>query len=264
MSRAVHESTKWIYRGIWKVLVDFFRVPAEPPDLPVRPGEFIARFQPAEGFLKYLTFLFWLFMGITDIPLTIAWIGGTIALLAVGLWWVAALIAPFALLLILGPDIIAYVAIHLRYDTTWYVMTDRSMRIRRGIWSIRETTITFENVQNVKVRQGPVQRYFGIANLIVETAGGGGGQPGSKHGGGSDMHMGIIEGIANAAELRDRILAKLRTSKSAGLGDEEHGHEHDGAHGVAGGAVGIGAALSPAHVEALRAIRDEIRQFRAA
>jgi uncharacterized membrane protein YdbT with pleckstrin-like domain len=44
----------------------------------------------------------------------------------------------------------AYIAIHLRYDTTWYVHGDRSLRIRRGIWVIHETTLTFENIQNVK------------------------------------------------------------------------------------------------------------------
>jgi uncharacterized membrane protein YdbT with pleckstrin-like domain len=260
MSRTIERSSEFIYRGLWKVLADWFRVPREPPDLPVRPGEYIARFQPGEGWLRYLKAIFWIVLAITDIPLTIAWIAGSIALIAVGLWWVALLIALPAILLIVGPDILAYVVIHLKYDTTWYVMTDRSLRIRRGVWSIRETTITFENVQNVKVRQGPVQRYFGIANLIVETAGGGGGAGGGgKHGGGTDMHTGVIEGIANAQELRDRILAKLRASKTAGLGDEDHAHEHE--HRVDAHAS---HELSPAHVEALRAIRDELRQMRAA
>ena len=60
---------------------------------------------------------------------------------------------PFLALMVL-PDIFAYVGIHLRYDTTWYVLTDRSLRIRRGIMTIHETTISFENVQNVEVRRG--------------------------------------------------------------------------------------------------------------
>ena len=38
---------------------------------------------------------------------------------------------------------------------------------------MHETTISFENVQNVEVRQGPLQRYFGIADVVVQTAGGG-------------------------------------------------------------------------------------------
>ena len=31
MHQIVHKSTEWIYRGIWKVLVDLFRVPREAP-----------------------------------------------------------------------------------------------------------------------------------------------------------------------------------------------------------------------------------------
>lgn len=257
MNRVVHKSTEWIYRGVWKVVVDWFRVPDQPPDLPVRNGEYIARFQPADGFLKYLNFLFWCVIGITDIPLTMGWVAGTIALCVADLWWVAAIIAPFAILIIVGPDIIAYVAFHLRYDTTWYVMTDRSLRIRRGIWIIHETTITFENVQNVKVQQGPVQRHFGIANLIVETAGGGSGGPHGKGGGGTGGHVGIIEGVANAQELRDRILVRLRASKSAGLGDDDH------AHGVHPLTTAGGARFTESHIAALREIRDELRQIRS-
>ncbi len=255
MNKAVHTSTEWIYRGIWRVIVDWLRVPDHPPDLPVREGEFIARFQPAEGFLKYLSFLFWLFMGFTDIPLTIAWLAGSWALCANGLWWVSAIIAPIALVIIFVPDIIAYVAIHLRYDSTWYVISDRSLRVRRGIWIIHETTITFENVQNVKVQQGPVQRHFGIANLIVETAGGGSGGPHGK-GGATMTHMGIIEGISNAPELRDRILARLRLSKTAGLGDEDHAHDGHGA------TTGGSTRFSESHIAALREIRDELRLSR--
>ena len=67
----------------------------------------------------------------------------------------------------------ADIAIHLRYDTTWYVLSDRSMRIRCGILNIYETTITYENIQNVSIHQGPLQRYDGFSDVHVETAGGG-------------------------------------------------------------------------------------------
>jgi len=90
------------------------------------------------------------------------------------------------------PDLIAYAAIHLRYDTTWYVLTPRSIRIRRGIWAITETTITFENIQNITVQQGPLQRYYGIASLHIRTAGGGGGH--GQHSGSDTSHLGVIEG----------------------------------------------------------------------
>ena len=97
----------------------------------------------------------------------------------------------------------------------------RSMRIRRGIWSIYETTITFENIQNVSISQGPLQRWFGFANLVVSTAGGGGG---GAEAGASGSHIGLLEGIDDAESLRERILSK--SQRTAGLGDEESEATH--------------------------------------
>ena len=237
-------AAEWVYSGIWKGLVRWFHVPDQPPTLPVAPGDQIDSFKPALGFLSYLKLWFWIVCLAIDIGLTIAYIAAAIALIAVDLWWVALLLLPIYLVIAIVPDVIAYVALHLRYDTTWYVMTDRSLRIRRGIWVIHETTITFENVQNMKVTRGPVQRYFGIANLMVETAGSGGGQEKGKPNV-STSNKGIIEGVADAERLRDLILPRLRRSRSAGLGDEEEERP-------------AGAAFTPDHVAVLREIRSEI------
>lgn len=250
MSRRSEQATQWIYRGIWRIVVNWFNVPDQPPTLPVKPGEFIAAFPPSPNYLKYLKFIFWIVLALTDVALTAAYIGISVALIVAGVWWVALLLLPVALFIIIVPDIIAYIAIHLRYDTTWYVMTDRSLRIRRGIWIIHETTITFENVQNLKVQQGPLQRHYGIANLVVETAGAGGHAQGKNSGG--ITNKGVIEGVANAHELRDRILMRMRQSRSAGLGDESPQE-------LPVMAAARVSAWSTAHIAALREIRDEVR-----
>ena len=132
-------------------------------------------YAPSEGYLRYLKLYFWIGLAAIDIALTIAWLVLLIMLPLIGI-----IVAPVAWAIIILPDIVAYIAIHLRYDTTWYVLSDRSMRIRRGIWTIHETSITYENIQNVSVKQGPVQRYFGIADVMVETAGGGGAAQGGE------------------------------------------------------------------------------------
>src|SRR5688572_13576251 len=210
MSRRVEEATAWVYRGVWGALTKWFHVPAEPPSLPVRQGDALQSFRPAAGFLRYLKFKFWLALIVIDLAIVIAGIAIYINRPALGL-----LLAPVALGVAIIPDIIAYIAIHLRYDTTWYVLTDRSVRIRRGIWVIHETTITFENIQNVSVNSGPLERYFGIANVIVETAGGGKKpKDGEKEAAG--FHQGLIEGIDNAEEIRNQILNRVRRSLSAG------------------------------------------------
>lgn len=238
-------AAQWLYTGLWRVLVDWFRVPGDPPTLPVRAGDHLESFRPALSFLRYLKLWFWIVCLAIDITLTIGYLAATIALIIAGLWWVALLLLPIALAIIIVPDIFAFVAVHLRFDTTWYVMTDRSLRIRRGIWTIHETTITFENVQNMKVQQGPVQRAFGISNLIVETAGSGGGGDSSKQGL-NLANRGIIEGIADADRLRDLILPRLRQSRSAGLGDEDEDERRSA------------AAWTPDHLAVLRDIRDEL------
>src|SRR5215213_2997075 len=219
MTRRAERAAEWMYHGLWRVLAGWFRVPKEPPTLPAREGEYLASFRPAPGFLRYLRFWFWLVLVAVDVGLTAAYVAAAAALVIGGLWWVALLLLPVALFVIVVPDVFAYVAIHLRYDTTWYVMTDRSLRIRRGIMVIHETTITFENVQNLKLRQGPVQRHFGISDLVVDTAGSGGAQ--GHQGNTGVSHRGVIEGIDNAPEIRERILSRMRKSRTAGLGDEE-------------------------------------------
>ena len=168
------QAAAWIYQGVWAGVVALFRVPPEPPTLPAA-GEAVRALRPAAGYLRYLKFFFWLALVPGDILPLIGWV----AVAAVSPVLALVLAVPFLFALV-APDVVAYVGIHLRYDTTWYVLTDRSLRIRRGILSIHETTISFENVQNVEVRQGPVQRYFEIADVIVTTAGGGARQVGPQ------------------------------------------------------------------------------------
>jgi membrane protein YdbS with pleckstrin-like domain len=209
----VDRASRWIYSGIWGALVRWFRVPDEPPTIPGSAADSARSFRPAEGFLRYLKFYFWFALVVIDGAILIGWIAIAVAWPVVG-----ALLALPALVVAVLPDVVAYVAIHLRYDTTWYVVSNRSMRIRRGIWLLHETTITYENIQNIRVSQGPIQRAFGIADILVETAGGGsGGKEGTQL---TLMHRGLIEGVDNASEIRDLILSHLRKTRTAGLGDE--------------------------------------------
>jgi membrane protein YdbS with pleckstrin-like domain len=243
----VDRASRWIYTGIWAVLVNWFRVPEKPPELPSAGST--RSFRPAEGFLRYLKFYFWFGLVIIDGLILLGWIAITIAIP-----WLGIALAIPALALAVIPDILVYIAIHLRYDTTWYVVSDRSLRIRRGIWLLHETTITYENIQNIRVTQGPIQRLFGIADVLVDTAGGGGGSSGEHGGTALLMHRGLIEGVDNAHEIRDLILAQLRKTRTAGLGDELH----DGAIATATSQHGA-PAWTPEQLSLLREIRTAAR-----
>jgi uncharacterized membrane protein YdbT with pleckstrin-like domain len=156
------------------------------------------------------------------------------------------------ILVVLGLNLANYVSIHLGFDTTWYVLTDRALRIRRGVWTIHETTITFENVQNVKITQGPFQRLFGFSDLVIETAGGGGGGPRQQleH----SSHVGLLQGVEAPTVLREQIMERVRASRSAGLGDEHDTEQHP---------ASAPTSWSPAHLEALREIAAHVARLRA-
>lgn len=236
MSRTAEQATAWVYRGIWGVLVQYLRVPDGPPGVPPGAGEVVRSVKPGIGFLTYLKFKFWIILALIDISIFVLWVVILVVNPLVG-----AILAIPALAIAVIPDVIAYAAIHVRYDTTWYLVTERGVRIRRGVWLLRENTITFANVQNVEVKQGPVQRHFGIANLVIQTAGGGGAS--GPHGEQSlSSHAGLLEGISDAPELRDLIMERALASRGAGLGDE-----HNETHATAG--------LLPTHLDMLREIR---------
>ena len=118
--------------------------------------------------------------------------------------------------------LITYAIVRLEFEQHWYIVTDRSLRIRTGILRLQESTMSFANLQQVEIRQGPLQRFLGLADVCVRSAGGGDPGPGSKgHGQETSLHMGVFEGVGNAVEIRDLIIERLRRFREAGLGDPE-------------------------------------------
>jgi len=117
---------------------------------------------------------------------------------------------------------LSFLMVRLDYRYRWYMVTDTSLRIREGLFSIREQTMTFANIQNLSIRQGPLQRLFGISDLRVRTAGGGEhtGQ-GKEMEESANMHLGYFRGVDNAAEIRDLIARRMRLQRDAGLGDPD-------------------------------------------
>ena len=61
----------------------------------------------------------------------------------------------------------------LNYALRWYIVTDRSLRIRTGVLSIQELTMTFSNIQEIRVSAGPLQNLLKLADVEVQSAGGG-------------------------------------------------------------------------------------------
>lgn len=133
------------------------------------------------------------------------------------LLWVVKL---FSLAIYLLQIPITYAVRRLDFEMRWYMVTDRSLRLRHGVWNVSESTMSFANVQQVTVIQGPVQRLLGLANVKVQSAGGGSGRHEHQKID-DDMHVGMFRHVTNAPEIRDLILERLRQFRESGLGDPE-------------------------------------------
>lgn len=125
----------------------------------------------------------------------------------------------------IGLLLVIWLLLRLDYAWRWYVVTDRSLRIREGVWQVREMTVTFANVQNISIEQGPLQRIFGISDVRVDTAGGGGTMVQTAQGVGlgatRNLHTAWLRGLDNAPDVRATIQQRLRGRLDAGLGDPE-------------------------------------------
>lgn len=114
---------------------------------------------------------------------------------------------------------VTFALVRLEFEQHWYIVTDRSLRIRNGLVALQESTMSFANLQQVEVKQGPVQRWLGLANLHVHSAGGGSDHAEGQTG--NSLHRGVFHCVENASEIRDLILDRLRRFRQSGLGDPD-------------------------------------------
>lgn len=141
-----------------------------------------------------------------------------------------------------------YALVRIEFDQHWYMVTDRSLRIRTGVLSLSESTMSFANLQQVEVKQGPLQRLLSLADVRVQSAGGG-------HSSGDHeseaLHVGVFRSVDNAEDIRDLMLARLRAFREAGLGDPHRTVER------------TSPAVNGMPLETLIAAREVLRQARA-
>ena len=241
------------------LLLQLLRVP---PDPALPEGASVRIFRAAPAYLRY-QLVMW---GLAQTGALIGLIGGLVALrflrpvvgsgLVSGLlygaealaWLTFLLQVPFSLALL-----------RLDFDLRWYILSDRSLRIREGILRVKEKTMTFANIQQISIRQNPVQRLLGIADVQVRTAGGGSSGGGSGHEMGESMHEAFFRGVDNAEEIRRAIQDRVRLHRDAGLGDPDEPEPR--ALPMATPAGSAEAALHAARelLQEMRALREALR-----
>jgi uncharacterized protein len=79
-----------------------------------------------------------------------------------------------------------------------YAFTGSELHVAHGWWTQVHTIVPVLRVQHIDVAQGPLERSFGVARLVLHTAG-------------SDNTIVTLPGItrATAEEIRDAIRARI-------------------------------------------------------
>jgi membrane protein YdbS with pleckstrin-like domain len=203
-----------MYETLKRLIFPLLKVEETKPAPPAGPHDTFQVFRASPAFLAYNLFFWKLYVVLWAFCVSIV----SIALLVVSPWFIL-LVVP-AVLVAAFKAAVLYVTARLNYDMRWYVITERSLLIREGIWTVREITLTFANAQNVRVTQGPLQRLFGFSNVEVDTAGGGGGD-GHEGSHSARPHHAALRGLDSPAHVRDLILEQLRHHRTAGLGDPD-------------------------------------------
>jgi len=86
-----------------------------------------------------------------------------------------------------------------RYRSWSYRMDEDELHISSGVWTRTRTVVPFGRVQHIDVVQGPLQRRFGVASLVLHTAG-------------TRSAAVLLPGLAadDAARMRDHIRGRIR------------------------------------------------------
>lgn len=254
------------------LLLRVLRVPPEPA-VPAG-GRVIRVFRAAPNYFRYRLWLW----AIAQVSALAGLIGGLFLLSAL----LRTVTDPTAVFMLHAAEAAAWAAyvvqlpfslalLRLDFDLRWYILMDRSLRVREGVISVREKTMTFANIQQISIRRNPLQRLLGLADVQVQTAGGGGSGSSGGHSGqvGEGMHEAFFRGVDNAEEIRTAIQERVRLHRDSGLGDPDdaaspadHDVEPAGRRAFGGAAVTTPVDDPAGVLASARALREEAQQWR--
>ena len=191
------------------------RVPAD-PHVPEGAEESVRVFNAGRNYFTWRMILWGLGNAATALGLSVAFAFSFIPTLPslVRAIWLAVEAGAVGMFVASIP--ITYFLQRLNYEMRWYIVTDRSLRIRSGVVWLQEITMTFANIQGIRVNANPIERLLGLANVEVRSAGGGD----TAHGEPSSGHVGKFAGVDNAEAIRDLLVERLRVYRDSGLGEK--------------------------------------------
>jgi membrane protein YdbS with pleckstrin-like domain len=225
-----------VLRFLKPLFVPLLRLDPRPPHLP-EGSSLVRELKPSHAWLsfRYLRVLFGLLNQVIGV--------GVLAFLAISQ------VKTWGLVIALGLALVEIVVVgfslvvtRVDWELRHYLVGDRSLRVSVGALTRKEVTISYANVQNLEVSQGPIERLFGFKTLTLSTAGAG--SPSEK---GENLHIVELPGLENAEAIRSLMLGMLKHEKDVGLGEPD-----------------TQAATAGFSVTRLGEVRDAARALRAA
>jgi membrane protein YdbS with pleckstrin-like domain len=118
------------------------------------------------------------------------------------------------ILIVMGALLFTYT--NMYYDSFTFLLTEDMLLIEKGVLFKNKIVVPYSRVQNVNIKQGPLQRILGISSVYVITAGV------TYFGGNYASGMGAhLPGIPFPDELAEIIMRKVRMYKyGEGLDDD--------------------------------------------
>lgn len=116
--------------------------------------------------------------------------------------------------------------LYFRYHTMRYTFTNEGISMRWGILFRREIIISYSRIQDIHLRANFLERWLGLARVLVQTASGNSG---------AEM---TLEGLREFEDVRDFLYARMRgvkdhaphaapASAAAAIPPAGFGHEGD-------------------------------------
>ena len=105
--------------------------------------------------------------------------------------------------LLLGPLFpLVFLVRYFRYHTLRYSFGDDGIAMSWGILFRREIHLTYSRIQDIHLRSNVVERWLGLARVLIQTASGS-----------AEAEM-VIEGVPEFEALRDFIYRRMRGAEA--------------------------------------------------
>jgi hypothetical protein len=137
-----------MYRAFRDLCERVLRIPPEPEPPPGDEAQ-TRLFRAAPNYYRYLLVLWAVNTTAIFLAVVIGFGAPLAGVLSSRQKWGAAVLAilfGLALVLTLVLRLISLAIVALNFEKRWYLVTDRSLRVREGIVTVREATVTFANI----------------------------------------------------------------------------------------------------------------------